>query len=131
MRVAIGDHQHPAAGFDDARHLADAPRHVGKQHDAELRPGHVEAPVIESEGVAVHLPGLDGKPLGPRPLPQQPEHRGRPVGRQHPGAAPGGGNGERAAAGRHVEKPHARAQARPGAAPSFPSHICVGVLVRS
>ena len=72
-----------AAGLGDPRHFPDALRHVGKQHHAELRSGHVEAVVIEFERVAVHNAGLDVEPLVACPRAQPFEHDGRLVGRQY------------------------------------------------
>ena len=54
---------------------------------------------------------------------QQLEHRGRLVGRQHPGATSGGGNGKRAASGRDVEEPHARAKPGPAQALVSQPHL--------
>ena len=131
VRVAVGDHQHAAAGLDDARHLADALRHVGKQHDAELRSGHVEAVVVERERVAVHDAGLDVEPLVARPL-RAAARASRATGRSPAPARRGGPRGWRARRCRPPRRGTACPRRSPARRrPSFPSHICVGVLVLS
>jgi len=110
VRVAVHVHQHTAAGLDDARHLADALRHVGKQHDAELRSGHIEAVVVQLERVAVHDTGLDVEPLLERTRPEQLEHDGRLVRRQYLCADACRRDAQGTAASRHVQKSHARTE---------------------
>ena len=41
VRIPIDDHQHASARFT-TRAISLMPRHVGEQHHAELRSGHVE-----------------------------------------------------------------------------------------
>ena len=131
VRVAVDSHQHPAAGLDDARHLADAFRHVGKQHDAELRSGHVEAVVVEFERVAVHDAGLDRRapPCAHAPSSSSSMTGDWSVARTcAPRRAAGMLSAPLPAATSRNRMPE-RSPAR--RRPSLPSHICVGVLVRS
>jgi hypothetical protein len=108
--VAVRDHQHPPARFGDARQLTDPARHVRNQHHAELRPGHVEAVVVELKRVTVHHPCLHAEPLFPRTPLEPLEHRRREIRRKHPGAEPRRGNAERSATGGHIEEPHPSAE---------------------
>ena len=121
MWVAVDGHQHPAAGLDHARELADALRHVGEQHHAELRSGDVEAVVVEGERVAVHDVGLHGERFVARAAFEAIEHRRGQVGGHHPRAEARRRDAERAAARRHVEEPHARDAVRRGAGSRFPT----------
>jgi hypothetical protein len=131
VRVAVDIHQDAATGPDHARHLSNTLRHVREQHDAELRPGHVEGVVGELERVPVHHPGLDIEALLARTPTEQVEHDGRLVGCQHTRAE------ARAAGMLRAPLPAATSRKRmPRSSParrrpSFPSHIWVGVLVRS
>ncbi len=74
MRIAVGSDEHTTAGNDDARHLTNASRHVGKQHHAELRAGDVEAGAIQLQRVPVHDSGLNVESFAARSRRQQFQH---------------------------------------------------------
>lgn len=104
------DQHHTPARLGDARQLADSSRHVRKEHDTELRPSHVEAVILKLERVAIHDTGLQCETLFARTRLELREHVGRDVRGKHQSPEPCRRNAERAAARRHVQKSHARAQ---------------------
>src|SRR5215210_5801077 len=110
--VAVHIHQHTSPRLGDARHLTYSARHVRKEHDAELRPYDIEGVVVQLEGVAVHNAGLDTEPLFTRTRVEVLEHDRRHVRREHLRPEARRGDTEGAAAGRHVQKPHARTDVR-------------------
>ena len=119
-----------AARLDDPHHLFDALRHVWKRHNAELGSRYVEAIISELECVAIHDTCLDFEPLLARSHTEQVEHDGdwsvaiTSALRRAAGIP-------RAPLSAATSRNRMPARSSAGRRPSFPSYICVGVLVLS
>ena len=105
FRRAVRHDQDATAGSGDADHLAQRQGLVRYEHHAELGAGHVEPVVFELEGVGVHHPGRGvGEFLGLDSRLEPGHHPWCPVGGQHRGAQPRGGQSQTAGPGGHVEE---------------------------
>ena len=110
------DEQVSSAGLGHPDHLAQRDRLVWHEHDPELRPGEIEAVVVEFKSVGVHDVILRlGAPLLMNAGLEPCDHRGRPVRRHHLGAKARGRQTQAARSGGDVEELFAGLEASEGA----------------